>query len=208
MYNNILAEVALPTVTETAQGISNYGMMAMTAAFFLLLSAAMMISVFKWFKNIINNIVEKQDETMKELLSETRNQNAKLDDIVNGLRPTTLQQVKSLSCVHFDLSVERVCRIIKRIRTENHIADKDATKEKIHTLLSVVFESRNSEIENWSYKGRALSEYTNPEWIEWVSQVVEKEIYHEDGVNNGRAYTNVNAVYDKIKFDFYHRLLK
>ena len=35
-------------VTEVAKGISDYGMMAVSAAFFLLLSAAMMIALFKW----------------------------------------------------------------------------------------------------------------------------------------------------------------
>jgi len=206
MINTIL-QVAVPAVTETAKGISDFGFIVMVAAFFLVLSAVMMISCFKWFKSIINNIVNTQNNAMDELLKETRSQNAKLDDIVEGLRPTTLQQVKSLSSVHFDLSVERVCRIIKRIRTENHIANVEETKEKIKTLLSVVYESRNTELENWSYRGRSLSEYANSEWIEWVAQVVEKEIYHQDGANNGRAYTNVNAVYDKIKFDFYHKLL-
>lgn len=29
---------------------------------------------------------------------------------------------------------------------------------------------------------------------------------YEAGENNGRAYTNVKAVYDNIKLDFYHRL--
>lgn len=204
----MLSVVPVEQVTSTAKGISDFGLMAMTAAFFLILSAVMMVSCFRWFKSIINNIVDTQNEAMKELLKETRSQNARLDDIVEGLRPTMLQQVKSLSSVHFDLSVERVCRIIKRIRTENHIANLEATKDKIHTLLSVVYESRNTEMENWSYRGRKLSEYANSEWIEWVAQVVEKELYHEDGANNGRAYTNVNAVYEKIKLDFYHRLMK
>lgn len=39
---------------EVAKGISDYGMMAVTAAFFLILSAAMMIAIFKWFKSIIS----------------------------------------------------------------------------------------------------------------------------------------------------------
>ena len=36
-------------VTAIAKGVSDYGMMAITAAFFLLLSAAMMVAIFKWF---------------------------------------------------------------------------------------------------------------------------------------------------------------
>ena len=47
-------------VTEVAKGISDYGMMAVTAAIYLLLSAAMMIAIFKWFKTIINRILGQQ----------------------------------------------------------------------------------------------------------------------------------------------------
>ena len=54
-------------VTEVAKGISDYGMMAVTAAIYLLLSAAMMIAIFKWFKTIINRILGQQTESMKQL---------------------------------------------------------------------------------------------------------------------------------------------
>lgn len=207
MINTIL-QTNLPTVTETANGITNFGLLAMTAAFFLVLSAALMISCFRWFRNIISNIVSSQNESMKELLTETREQNAKLGDIIESLRPTTLQQVKALSALYFDLSVEKVCRIIKKIRTENHVADKEATEKKIRNLLTTVFNNQNMELDNWTFRNRKLSEYVKPEWLDWVCEIVENEIYHVDGQNNGRAYTNINAVYDKIKFDYYHQLIK
>ena len=37
------------------------------------------------------------------------------------------------------------------------------------------------------------------------AEVVTSEVY-SGNVNNGRAYTNVVSVYDRIKLDFYHRL--
>jgi hypothetical protein len=42
--------------------------------------------------------------------------------------------------------------------------------------------------------------------VEWVAKVIEEEIYNENGTNNGRAYTNIQAVYENIKLDFYHRI--
>lgn len=39
--------------TEVARGISEQGFLVMTAAFFLVLSAMMMVACFKWFKSII-----------------------------------------------------------------------------------------------------------------------------------------------------------
>lgn len=109
------------------------------------------------------------------------------------------------SGIYFDLAIERVCRIIRKVREENHIADHEATKVKIHTLIMNLHEDRNSRFDYYTYRGKRLSSYTSPEWIEWVEQCVWSEVYAES-VNNGRTYTNVQTVYDRIKIDFYHKL--
>lgn len=194
------------SVTEVAKNISDLGMMAVTAAFFLILSAGLMVACFKWFKSIINGIISRSEKTMSDLLQETRNQNDMLADISEGLRPETQLRVKNVSNVFFDLSVEKVCRMIKKIREENHIADRDATSKKIRALLRNLHEDRNSRFDSFTYHGKKLSSYTNPEWIEDVAKVIEGEIYNESGANNNRAFTNVSTVYENIKLDFYHRL--
>lgn len=140
-----------------------------------------------------------------ELLTETKNQNDMLTDIAEGLRPETQLRIKNTSGIYFDLAIERVCRIIRKVREENHIADHEATKAKIHTLIMNLHEDRNSKFDHYTYRGKRLSSYTSPEWIEWVEQCVLSEVYAES-VNNGRTYTNVQTVYDRIKIDFYHKL--
>lgn len=193
-------------VTTVAKSIGDYGMMAVTAAFFLILSALLMVACFKWFKSIINKIITQQGATMNDLLDETRAQNDMLADISEGLRPETQMRIKNTSGCYFDLAVEKVCRMIKKIREENHIVDRETTAQKIRTLLRNLHEDRNSRFDCYTYRGKKLSAYTNPEWIEEVARVVEQEIYNPSGENNGRAYTNVKAVYDDIKLDFYHRI--
>ncbi len=193
-------------VTAVAKGITDYGLMAMMAAFYLLISMGMMIAVFKWFRSIINQILADNKSGLKDLLQETREQNDKLNDISDGLRTETQLRVRNLSGFAFDLSVEKVCRIIKRVREENHIIDHEATARKIRKLLSVIHEERKNRFDPFIYRGKPLSEYCNKEWIEEVAIVVESEIYNEDGANNGRAYTNVKLAYDNIKTDFYQRL--
>lgn len=189
-----------------AKGISDWGMMAMTAAFFLVLSAGLMVACFKWFKSIINDIIKGQKDTMSELLEETRTHNSMLATLTEGLKPEVQLRIKNTSNVYFDLAKEQVCRMIKKIREENHIADREATGKKIRSLLRNLHEDRNSRFDCYTYKGNKLSSYTNSDWIEKVALVVESEIYNESGPNNGRAYTNVSTVYDDIKLDFYHRL--
>lgn len=193
-------------VTEVAKGISDYGAMMIMAAFYLVLSAAMMITIFKWFKNIINQIMSDHKANLEDVLAETRKQNELLNDLAEGLRPETQLRIMNLTGFAFDLSVEQVCRLIKRIREENHIKNKEVTLEKINKALTVMYEDRSSRFDTFTFRGVRLSRYCNPEWIGQVAKVVENEIYHVDGANNKRAFTNVKLAYDNIKTDFYHRL--
>lgn len=189
-----------------AKGISDYGMMAVTAGFFLVLSMAMMVVLFKWFKSIINQMLQENRENMQDLLKETRTQNDMLNDISEGLRTETQLRIRNLSGFAFDLSVEQVCRLIKKVRTENHIADHEATAAKIRKSLRVIHDDRKSRFDPFTYRGKHLSDYCNADWVEQVAQVIECELYNEDGENNSRAYTNVKLAYDNIKTDFYQRL--
>ena len=191
---------------QVTKGISDYGMMAVTAGFYLVISMAMFITIFKWFKSIISQMITENSKSMKELLSETRAQNDMLNDLSEGLKTETQLRIRNLSGFAFDLSVEQVCRLIKRVREENHIIDREATAEKIRKSLLVIHDDRKSRFDPFTYRGKPLSDFCNPDWIEQVATVVESEIYHPDGVNNARAYTNVKLAYDNIKTNFYHRL--
>lgn len=191
---------------EVAKGIGDYGMMAVTAGFFLILSMGIMVALFRWGRSVFNQMLQENRQDMQDLLAETRRQNDMLNDISEGLRPETQLRIRNLTGFAFDLSVEQVCRLIKRVRKENHIADHEATAEKIRKSLQVIHDDRNSRFDTFSYKGRPISDCCNTEWVEQVAKVVEGELYHEDGENNARAYTNVKLAYDNIKTDFYHRL--
>lgn len=197
---------SITDVTTVAHGISDFGMMAVTAAFFLILSAAMMVAIFKWFKAIIEQMMQDNKESLQELAKTTNAQNDMLQDISEGLRTETLLRIRNLTGFAFDLSIEQVCRLIKRVRQENHIIDHEATAAKIRRSLMVMHNDRNSRFDPFTYRGKPISDYCVIEWVEDVAKVVEGEIYNADGANNARAYTNVKLAYDNIKTDFYQRL--
>lgn len=197
---------SITDVTTVAHGISDLGMMAVTAAFFLILSAAMMVAIFKWFKAIIEQMMQDNKESLQELAKTTNAQNDMLQDISEGLRTETLLRIRNLTGFAFDLSIEQVCRLIKRVRQENHIIDHEATAAKIRKSLMVIHNDRNSRFDPFTYRGKPISDYCVIEWVEDVAKVVEGEIYNADGANNARAYTNVKLAYDNIKTDFYQRL--
>lgn len=195
-------------VTEVAKGITDYGLAVVTCALFLLISATMMVALFKWFKVIITRIMDDNKEGMKSILDETHKQNELLNDLSEGLRSETLLRVTNVAEAFFDLSIEYVCRLIKKIREENHIKNKEATAEKIRKALRVIHDDRNTKFNSFSYRGTPLSAYCHDDWVEQVAKVIELELYNEDGPNNKRAYTNVKLAYDDIRTDFYQRLTK
>lgn len=193
-------------VTEIARDISDYGIMIVICAFFLLLSGALMVVCFKWFKNIIEKMMSDYSDKLIHIQDTDDKIVEAMVDIAEGLIPETQLRIKNISNVYFDLAVEKVCRLIKRLREENHIDDREAEEKKIRTLLRNIHEDRNSKLDSFRFRGKPLSEYCNPDWVEQVAKVVEGELYNENGANNRRAYTNVKAAYDNIKLDFYHRL--
>lgn len=190
---------------DVAKGIGDFGMMAMVAAFFLVLSATLWIACFRWFKSIINDMINRNSEMISNLLTETRTQNDMLADISDGLRPETQLRIKNTTNAYFDLAAENVCHIINKVRVENHIVDREATKSKIRTLLQNLHDDRNTKFDCFTYRGKRLSTYTSDAWVDWVADVVEKEVY-SDPINESRALTNVQEVYKKIKLDFYHKM--
>ena len=196
----------LAQITEISRGVNDYGMLAVTSAFYLVLTAIMMVTLFKWFKSIINQILDQNRKGMKEVLSETRKQNDLLQDLAEGLRTETQLRLRNISSFAFDLSVEQVCRLIKQVREENNLEHREATKAKIHKRIRNIHEDRNSRFDPFTFHGKGISRYCNPEWIDKVSSVVEGEIYNEKEPDDSRAYAAIKAAYDEIKIDFYHRL--
>ena len=55
MIHNVflIVDTTAQNIVGVAKGISDYGSMAVMSAVYLILSASMMISIFKWFKSII-----------------------------------------------------------------------------------------------------------------------------------------------------------
>ena len=147
----------------------------MLSASFILISVITQFSIFRWFKNIIDGLIKNTSCAIDDLLKETKMQNEQLTDIAEGLRPRTMLEIKDITKTCFDLSVEKVCQMIKRVKEENNIHDEESTKKKIRLLLTNLHEDRNSRFDNHIFKGKPLTYYTSTEWIDWVEDVVIKD---------------------------------
>ena len=203
----ILQISAVDQALNVGKGISEFGMMAITAGFFLVLSAVMMVTFFKWFMKVINDILESHGKTMNELLEKTKEQNKTLETLSEGLMPENQLRIKTISNMAFDLAIEKVCRIIKKVREENNIADKEATEAKIRRLVSNVHNDIATKFDNFRYMGKFLSSYMDEKWIDGIVSIVQSELYNEAGPNNKRAFTNVEAFYATVRIEMYQNMV-
>lgn len=202
----ILQTSVVDSALNVGKGISEFGMMAITAGFFLVLSAVMMVTFFKWFMKVINGILDTHGKTMNELLKKTEEQNKTLETLSEGLMPENQLRIKTISNMAFDLAIEKVCRIIKKVREENNIADKEKTDRKVRMLVSNVHNDIATKFDNFRYRGRYLSSYMDDKWIDGVTGVIEGELYNDAGPNNKRAFTNVEAYYSTVRLEMYQNM--
>lgn len=191
---------------KTAQGISEFGLMVVICAFFIIISAGMMIFMFRWMVNTINDVMKTNKEMLQKLDAQMQENNKIMQSIAEGLRPETDQRIRILSKSMFNLAKYELMEIVDTVRTENHIVDREGTEAKITKLVTNLHEDKNTDFGYYTYRGRKLSTYTNNDWIEWMKQGVVNEVYNEKGFNKDRMNTNITAIFDRIKLDFHHRL--
>ena len=202
----LLQSSVVDQALNVGKGISEFGMMAITAGFFLVLSAVMMVTFFKWFMKVINDILDSHGRTMNELLEKTKEQNKTLETLSEGLMPENQLRIKTITNMAFDLAVEKVCRIIKKVREENNIADKEKTEVKIRRLVSNVHNDIATKFDNFRFRGKYLSSYMDEKWVGGVVGVIQGELYNEAGPNNKRAFTNVEAYYATVRLEMYQNM--
>lgn len=191
---------------SVARGISEYGILVVVAAFFLVLAGGTMVWHMKSYRKLMDSVVKDFADSIESVRDIAERNRQTMADIAEALTPETRLRVENLASVCFDLAVEKVCRIIKRIREENHIANREATAAKIRVQLTNLYEERNTRFDFYTWRGRRLSSFCPREWVERIAQVVEGELYNEAGPNNRRAYTNVRTAYEGIRIDFLERI--
>ena len=75
---------------KTAQSISEFGLMVVICAFFVVLSALMMIAMFRWQMNTIDSVMKTNKEMLSKLDAQMQENNKIMQSIAEGLIPKTM----------------------------------------------------------------------------------------------------------------------
>ncbi|OJV36457.1 MAG: hypothetical protein BGO29_03750 [Bacteroidales bacterium 36-12] len=71
---------------EVGKGIADFGFLIVAGATYLVYSATLFFFFIKWFVRIVNNIIEKQQRVLDELLQLQKEQKEILERIVTKLK--------------------------------------------------------------------------------------------------------------------------
>jgi hypothetical protein len=201
-----ISEVASSGV-EIARGISEFGMLAVAAAFFILLSAVQQVMNYRMQRSLFRRLLEKSDTGSKELEETMSEIKDYLKTIADEASLRSLDALKKIAAIEFELSTEKVCNIIANIQADNHIHDnEDAVTAKLRRLLVNIHKDRVNFFSSFRYNGNHLSGYINPDWAESVYEVAHQELYDEI-INPKRTRSSVKAVYDEIRIEFISNMI-
>jgi hypothetical protein len=206
-FHRLSSDVENINPIAVAKGISDYGFMAVTAAFFLVIAGSMLWIFIRWFIKIINNIMETK-QTIVALVDIQKETLAMIKDIHENTDNKLLEQIHVISGMAFDNAKFLIFRALMKIREENHLEDnEEIIEKKIQLIVENIHNDRNSKFDNFNYRGARLSEYVNEAWIRRIVNLMLTELY-SGAFDAKRAMSNIDLAYQSFKVEFYKNLTK
>ena len=72
----------METVTTIGRDISELGFMVVSSAVYLICSASVLFFFIKWFVRVVDNIIERQQRILDEILQLQREQKKMLENVI------------------------------------------------------------------------------------------------------------------------------
>ena len=143
MTNLLLQATPVAEATmEVAQNIHEYGIAVVICSLFVVLSAALMITCFRWFKSIIEQIMSNYSVQLSKLYEASNRNGEVLVDIAEGLVSETILKTKTITESLLDVAFLKSKDLVARIIDENNIQNKEATKIKVIVIQVIAAKER------------------------------------------------------------------
>ena len=192
---------------EVAKGISEHGLLVMTAAFYLVITAIILLVFLAVAKKILTGIINEWRKILEEMITLQRGMSVVLTSINEGIKDKTFQQAKVIGISCIENTKYEICIEAERIKLENNLSDKDAVMRKINAVIINLYNKRFNRFDGLYYHGKKLMDYTSTEWVKKVTDTVIDNIYSEDYSVKTLRY-NLNILYDEIINEFLKNLIK
>ena len=202
-----MEETAIRGVPEIARGISEFGMLAISAGSYIVFTLIMMIFFLRTFTKMINKTVNTQQEKLDNIIKSQEEQNVKISQVKEALTGEIFNQIRVLMSYVLESNRHSICTtIIGEIKEKKSGENKPATEKKVKTILENLYRKMKVDIDAFQYNGKRLSEYCSDEWIKLVhdfciESIYDGKEYHRDPYLNG-----LDIIFNSIKIEFFDNL--
>ena len=195
-------------VIEVARGISDFGMLEMAAAAFIVMSLVLLFFVIRWFMRMVNQVFGALQKTLDTIAQGQINQEGKLDQLKEALTGEMLNQVRVFTNYAFDYNMHQVCVAIGQIKEENNLENREAVEKKLRAILGNLYNRRNSDFDAFAYNGKKLSFFTDHKWADRIYEYCMASIYDGLAYHRRKYLLELGIFYEEIKVEFMENLRK
>lgn len=155
------------TSIELAEAASNYGALKVIFGIFLVIVLVMVVTFVYTIWNL-NNKVSKVSELFHQV-----------NEYFEGAADSTLGSTEAQILIRreFNCLGHILKYAILRIRTENHIDNKEATVRKIETVVNNEYSEVCGMLSNFTCNGKPLSNIFEPSDNEAIKDLVIEQVY-------------------------------
>jgi len=178
----LLQQDPIQSTLHIAKGISDYGMTQMMAALMFVITGVVVFILVRQY-NASNRTNENISSVLLEIGTSLKNLNIKIDEMKDLLIAETYNQAKTV--IKYILAYNKYQSLVflGDTKDSDDLDNRDAVERKLRLFLENLHNRRNTDLDYFVYKGRKLSTFTNPAWIDGLFEYLLECIY------DGRPYS-------------------
>ena len=157
---------------------------------------------------MIDGVISTQQTTLSKILETQEKQDLKIGQIKESLTNEIYNQIRVVANYAFDYNKHQVILAVAQIKDDNNLDNRANVEKKLRQVLNNLYERRNSDFDAFTYNGRKLSYYTNPEWTERIFDYCMEAIYDGQPYHRHKYLGNLNNFYEELKIEFFGNLKK
>ena len=206
-------------VMVMARGISDLGVLIITAACFLFISLITYITllfitkkqtnnVINQFNALIKNLVESQQTKLDAILEYARQNESKITQLKEAITGEEFNKIRVATNYGFDFNKLSVALLINETKQANNLDQKREIESQVRMAIDNLYNRFSSELDYYEYNGRKASDFLEIEWKERIYDFCMKSIYDEKSVHCKYYIKLLSHYFDEFKVKFYEKLKK
>lgn len=207
-------EEILPGVNYMSSGIREYGVFVMIAAVFLCAFIILFISqnrqqnkMVNQQNNMIDQIFNKQQSTIDSILELLKVQGSSITQMKEALTGENISQVRVLIFYALEYNKHAICTtVIGQIKEKNGIENKGTVEKNVRSILMNLYKKLTTDIDEFQYYRRKLSEYFSEEWVERVYAFCMESIYDGKEYHREPYLRGLDILFEAIKIEFFENI--